>query len=245
MAKILTSSIIALLFLSATSASHASCFKQNIALDPENSKIYCCNSHRGANDVIITAAVLGALGAVFTFGASAVAAGAVIGGVAGADQGKKAVDYDKKDGVLYGFRIFGTFPNIQVCKREKGYDRFVDGDEAVCPGFLKESFDYATMETIAQRNGTQADCWRWKCKEADWAFNPDKTKCEKKDPNLEYSEDGIPVFPCDTKSTVTVNGKTVPANTRMNGACVPTCESDAASSIDTSDPTEFIINLSR
>ncbi|MCL1892397.1 MAG: hypothetical protein FWF97_03890 [Alphaproteobacteria bacterium] len=134
-----------------------------------------------------------------------------------------------------------AFPKAARCVTS-GTNKWEEVESTLCSGFMEGAFDSATMtSTFDFTKG----CWSWKCKEKDWVFTSDKLACEKKDPNLEYSADGIPVFPCDTSSTVTVNGKTVPANTRQNGQCVPTCESDMASSIVTTDPTEFVIVLQK
>lgn len=150
-----------------------------------------------------------------------------------------------------------TFPNAAQC--DKSGNNKWKTEERYCYGFTKDTYDEKTQEAIF--NFTD-NCWFWICKDGLVFSTDDKTKCVPKDGNLEYIEetyvdengvtqttDVYPITPCDTKTPVTVmlNGikKIVPSNTRVNDVCVPTCQSDMASSIDTTDPTQFIIYLQK
>lgn len=150
--------------------------------------------------------------------------------------------YDVKK--AFGDKITFDFPNMGVCK-EKGCGTYAcfDPQEMVCGGFSKSNYNAATM-TLQDKPG---ECWYWTCTNSNEAIDKDSGKCVPKDPNAQTGPDGQVLDPCDTTSTVTVklNGvdKTVPANTRMDGKCVPTCQSDTGSRIDTSDPTEFVITV--
>lgn len=167
------------------------------------------------------------------------------------------------------FYVALDFPNAARCetKRFNGWET----GESYCSGFPKESFSDMSHKT--KKYDSSNHCWKWECGEnyergekdtsicrpicdtTKTVRNPDdETQCIAKSENTEYSGDTnstsyVQITPCDEKSTITVtlNGvkKTVQANTRIKDACVPTCQSDMASSIDTDDETEFVIYLNK
>ena len=149
---------------------------------------------------------------------------------------------DREKQYIYpdGHAVPKTFPKIMRCAI-KGRNNWGTEIDSYCSGFDAANYNAGTMTPVFA-----GDCWSWKCS-GSLVLSSDKKSCVEKDPNAETDANGNVLSPCDTTSTVTVklNGvdKTVPANTRMDGKCVPTCQSDTGSRIDTSDPTEFVITV--
>lgn len=150
-----------------------------------------------------------------------------------------------------------AFPNAAQCDKS-GINEWKT-QQKLCTGFTMDKYDQNTQDT---KFDSKNNCWFWVCKQNLVFSAEDKTKCVAKDNNAEHATstyidevgnsqtvDVYPLPPCDTKTplTVTLNGvkKIVPSNSRVNGICVPTCQSDMASSIDTSDPTQFTIYLQK
>ena len=151
-----------------------------------------------------------------------------------------------------GRYVLTTFPNSNVCKYSGLRNRFVNGGEKLCSGYVLSNFDPNSMEPEANDVPRGNGCWRWKCKNglafANVGGTIDYTKCVKPAAGQEIDLAGVAVAPCDEAPiTVKLNGvdKRVPGNSRLNGVCVPTCQNAAAANSITNgdDPTEFRIIL--
>lgn len=132
----------------------------------------------------------------------------------------------------------------------KGTNKWIRENKKFCPGFTEASFAGEHKKiTFVSASG----CWKWKCADGFVTSSTDTKTCVVKGASTSTITDAngnlVEVAPCDETATITVtlNGvkKTVQSNTRIGGVCVPTCRSDMSSSLDSSDPTQFIIYLNK
>ncbi|MFA7188101.1 MAG: hypothetical protein WC137_01345 [Alphaproteobacteria bacterium] len=136
------------------------------------------------------------------------------------------------------------------CDTKAIINKWIRENKKFCPGFTEASFAGEHKKiTFVSASG----CWKWKCADGFVASSTDTNTCVVKGTSTSTITDAngnlVEVAPCDEKTTITVtlNGvkKTVQANSRVGGICVPTCQSDMVSSLDSSDPTQFIIYLNK